>query len=53
MQLTIRRPVTIVLLLAATVAIASITVWSSGKSYGKIDPLPFDDIRQLAQRFGT
>jgi glycopeptide antibiotics resistance protein len=53
MHLTIRRPVTIVLLLAATVGIASFTVWTSGKSYGKVDPLPFEEIRQLAQRFGN
>lgn len=49
-QLTVRRPITVVLLLLATIAIASTTVLTSGKSYTKVDPLPFDDLRQLAQR---
>src|SRR5687767_10681320 len=53
MQVAIRRPVTIILLLAATVAIAAFTIWTSGKSYGKVSPLPFEDIRHLAQRLGN
>ncbi|MDQ6802529.1 MAG: VanZ family protein [Acidobacteriota bacterium] len=52
MQTTIvvRRPFTILLLLIATVAIAAATLWMSGKSYAKIDPIPFEDLRHLAKR---
>jgi glycopeptide antibiotics resistance protein len=48
--ITIRRPVTIVLLLVITILIVLTTVWMSGKSYSKIDPQPFDDIRHLSHR---
>ena len=47
--ITIRRPVTILLLLLVTVAIVAITLWASGKSYSKVDPRPFDDLRHLAR----
>ncbi|HYS54047.1 MAG TPA: VanZ family protein [Thermoanaerobaculia bacterium] len=52
MQTTIvvKRPVTILLLLVATAAIAAATLWLSGKSYSKIDPIPFEDLRHLAHR---
>jgi glycopeptide antibiotics resistance protein len=52
MQTTIvvKRPVTIVLLLLVTIAIAAATLWISGKSYSKIDPIPFEDLRHLAHR---
>lgn len=53
MQVAIRRPVTIVLLLVVTILIGATTLWTYGKSYTKVDPLPFDDIRHLAQRFGS
>lgn len=53
MQVAIRRPVTIVLLVLVTALIGATTLWTSGKSYTKVDPLPFDDIRNLAQRFGS
>lgn len=48
--IVIRRPFTILLLLIATVAIAATTLWMSGKSYSKIDPIPFEDLRHLANR---
>jgi len=48
--ITIRRPVTILLLLVVTVLIALTTIWMSGKSYTKVDPLPFEDIRHLSHR---
>lgn len=48
--ITIRRPVTILLLLIVTVLIVLATVWMSGKSYSKVDPLPFDDILHLSHR---
>jgi glycopeptide antibiotics resistance protein len=47
---TIRRPVTIVLLLAVTALIGLMTLWMSGKSYSKVDPVPFEDIRHLTHR---
>ena len=45
----IRRPLTILLLLLVTAGIVSITLWMSGKSYSKVDPIPFDDLRHLAR----
>jgi len=47
---TIRRPVTILLLLAVTILIGLMTLWMSGKSYSKVDPVPFEDIRHLSHR---
>ena len=49
-EITIKRPVTIVLLLAVTVLIVLTTVWMSGKSYSKVDPLPFEDLRHISHR---
>jgi glycopeptide antibiotics resistance protein len=46
----IRRPVTILLLLIVTIAIGAATLWTSGKSYSKVDPMPFEDIRHIAHR---
>ena len=51
--ITIRRPVTVLLLLLVTLAIIGATVWTSGKSYGKVDPSPFDDIQLIADRLGN
>ena len=50
MQLVIRRPITVLLLVATTVVIVILTVSISGKSYSKIDPIPFEDLRHLAHR---
>jgi glycopeptide antibiotics resistance protein len=47
--ITIRRPITIFLLLLVTTAIILTTLWTSGKSYSKVDPRPFDDLRHLAR----
>ena len=47
--ITIKRPVTIFLLLVVTLAIVATTLWISGKSYSKVDPRPFDDLRHLAK----
>jgi glycopeptide antibiotics resistance protein len=46
---TIRRPVTIVLLLLATIGIVTVTMWLSGKSYSKVDPIPFEDLHNLGR----
>lgn len=49
-QLRIPRAITILLLLLVTAGILSLTIWSTGKSYTKVDPRPFDDLRHLAHR---
>jgi glycopeptide antibiotics resistance protein len=46
----VRRAVTVFLLLLATVAIAGITLSLSGKAYSKVDPVPFREIRLLAEK---
>ena len=51
--ITIRRPVTIALLLIVTLGIVLITLWTSGKSYSKVDPVPFENIRHLAKRLDS
>ncbi len=51
MQIVIRRPVTVGLLLLVSAAIIAVTILFTGKSFTKVDPIPFDDIRQLAHRF--
>ena len=43
----VRRPVTVVLLLLTTIAIVAVTMWITGKSYSKVDPIPFDDLHNL------
>src|ERR1043166_9997963 len=50
MQLVVRRPLTILLLLAVTIAIAALTTSITGKSYSKVDPIPFEDLRHMAHR---
>jgi VanZ family protein len=52
-EIVIRKPLTIFLLLIVTAAIATITVYMAGKSYASLDPVPFDDIRYLANRLGS
>ena len=52
-SIAIRRPVTILLLLAVTASIAAVTVWTAGKSYSKVDPRPFDDLQLIVDRFGN
>jgi glycopeptide antibiotics resistance protein len=47
---TISRPVTVVALIGFSALIVGITIWTAGKSYTKVDPRPFDEIRQLIQR---
>lgn len=49
-DVVIRKPLTMVLLLAVTVAIIAVTVWMAGKSYQNLDPIPFDDVRYIARR---
>jgi glycopeptide antibiotics resistance protein len=49
-DVVIRKPLTVALLLAVTVAIVAITVWMAGKSYESLNPTPFDDVRYVARR---
>lgn len=49
-QITIRRPVTVALLVLATALIILTTIWMAGKSYSKVDPVPFEDLRHLSHR---
>ncbi len=50
MLITVRRPVTILLLLAVTAGIIVVTTYVTGKSYSKVDPIPFEDVRHLLHR---
>ncbi len=50
MQVLIRRPITILLLIAVTIVIVWLTTSITGKSYSKVDPIPFEDLRHLAHR---
>ena len=49
-DVVIRKPLTLVMLLVATAAIITITVWMAGRSYGNLNPTPFDDVLFLAKR---
>jgi len=49
-EVIVRKPVTVLLLLVVSLAIISVTVWTSGKSYSKVDPIPFEEIRHLLHR---
>lgn len=46
----IRKWMTIFLLLVTTVAIAGITLSLSGRAYRKVDPVPFREVRLLAEK---
>jgi glycopeptide antibiotics resistance protein len=48
--ITVRRWVTVVLLLLTTAAIAGLTIYASGKAYTKVDPEPFRDIKKLTEK---
>jgi glycopeptide antibiotics resistance protein len=52
-EFTIRRPITVLLLLLVTVSIILLTAWMEGKSYSKVDPVPFQGIRFLMNRLGS
>jgi len=48
-EVTVRRPVTVVLLLLTTIGIVAVTTWLSGRSYSKVDPIPFEDLQNLGR----
>lgn len=45
--IVVRRPVTLLLLVVVTVGIGAATLAISGKSYSKVDPIPFQDLRHI------
>jgi glycopeptide antibiotics resistance protein len=49
-EIVIRKPMTLLFLVAVTVTIAGVTIGTSGRSYSALDPIPFDDLRYLAKR---
>lgn len=49
-EVVIKKPLTVLLLLATTLAIVAVTVWMAGRSYENFEPIPFDDLRYLAKR---
>ena len=51
--INIKRPITILLLIAVTATIISITVWTAGRNYSKVHATPFDDIKMIAERMGS
>jgi len=48
--ITVKRWMTWLLLILTTVLIASITLSLTGRAYTKVDPVPFRDVRLLAER---
>jgi len=50
-QVVLKRPITFLLLLTTTVLIVTLTVVIAGKSYMKIDPIPFEDLRHLVKSY--
>ena len=46
-SITIRRPLTALLLLATTALIILVTLRTAGRSYSSLDPVPFDEVRAL------
>lgn len=49
-EVLVKKPLTVLLWLATTVAIVTVTVWMAGRSYENFEPIPFDDLRYLARR---
>ncbi len=49
-EVIVRKPITVLLWLATTVAIVAVTIWTDGRSYGNLEPIPFDDVRYVAKR---
>ena len=49
-MIIIRRPVTVLLLILVTAGIIAVTLSVSGKSYAKVDPIPFEGVRHLWAR---
>lgn len=52
-NVVIRKPVTWLLLIVVSIAIVAVTLLTAGHSYSKMDPVPFEEIRTLAERLET
>jgi glycopeptide antibiotics resistance protein len=52
-EVVVSKLTTIALLAVTTAAIIAVTVWMSGRSYENFDPIPFDDLRNLARRLAV
>lgn len=49
-MIVVRKSVTLLLLLITTATMGGVTVWLSGKAYSKVNPVPFREVRLLADR---
>ena len=49
-EVLVKKPITVLLWMATTLAIITITLWMAGRSYENFEPIPFDDLRYLAKR---
>ena len=49
-EVLVKKPITVLLWMATTLAIITVTVWMAGRSYENFEPIPFDDLRYLAKR---
>ena len=49
-EVLVKKPLTVLLWMATTLAIITITLWMAGRSYENFEPIPFDDLRYLAKR---
>jgi glycopeptide antibiotics resistance protein len=52
-EVTVPKSITLIALLAVTIAIVTITVWMAGRSYENFDPIPFSDLKHLARRLAA
>jgi glycopeptide antibiotics resistance protein len=52
-EITVRRPVTVALLVLTTLVIILVTVRMAGKSYSNLEPVPFEEVRALARHVAT
>jgi hypothetical protein len=48
--IVVKRPATVALLVLVTAAIIALTLSMTGKSYSKVDPVPFEELRHLYYR---
>jgi glycopeptide antibiotics resistance protein len=49
-EISVPRWVTVLFFLLVTGAVLTTTIYVSGASYSKVDPVPFEDVRHLAER---
>lgn len=49
-EIAVHKAFTVIFLIAATIGIATLTLWVSGKSYNKVNPEPFREVKMIAER---